>query len=78
VISEKKIYILQTDFEGKKSCKEIYGFACLGKKSYHQRFGRNKFLTQTKSPIPLLPPSKVKWLARWQWNIKQTATQLFS
>ena len=33
-----------------------------GKKFYLQRFG-GKILTQTRSPIPPLPPTKVKWSA---------------
>ena len=29
----------------------------------HQRFGKNKILTQTKQPIITPPPSKVTWSA---------------
>ena len=59
--------ILHTDFEGKDSCTEIPGeenifhvvrwkknshtVVCLEKKLYHQGFGKNEILTQTKSPI---------------------------
>lgn len=43
MIAEKKISCRLIS-GGKKSCKEIYDFACRGKKFYHQRFGRNKFI----------------------------------
>ena len=43
---------------GKKS----YTVVRQEKNFYHQRFGKNRIITQAKSPIPH-DPSKVKWSA---------------
>ena len=42
--------------------KKVLHCCMSGKKFYLQRFG-GKILTQTRSPIPPLPPTKVKWSA---------------
>ena len=55
MISEKK-YILQIS-RGKKSCKEIYGFACRGKNSITRGLEEINFLP---NQITNTPPSPLK------------------
>ena len=55
MISEKNI--LQTDFEGKKPCKEIYGFACRGKNSITRVLEETDILHK---PNHQYPPSPLK------------------
>ena len=64
----KKIYILQTDFEGKKSCKEISDiqlqWLCMsGKNILSPEVEMKQIAYANQISYTSLPPSKVKWSA---------------